>query len=113
MGGLGATRRQDRSCRHPEHALPERCKGTSPRWARSRLRNSAQEVVLSHDPEQAARISQDDDAMDELHKHLFTVLMDKEWKHGFGAVSKQTTYESLETSCRRWHGDMTDIVDQR
>jgi len=50
------------------------------------LGNSAQEVVLSRDPEQAARISRDDDAMDDLHKHLFTVLMDKEWKHGVAAA---------------------------
>jgi hypothetical protein len=26
------------------------------------------------------------------------------------AVSKQTTYESLKTPCRRWHGDMTDSL---
>jgi len=50
------------------------------------LGNSAQEVVLARDPEQAARISRDDDAMDDLHKHLFTVLMDKEWKHGMAAA---------------------------
>ena len=29
------------------------------------------------------------------------------------AVSKETRYEGLKTSCRRWHGDMTDIADQR
>jgi hypothetical protein len=23
------------------------------------------------------------------------------------------TYEGLETSCQRWHSDMTDIVDQQ
>jgi hypothetical protein len=28
-------------------------------------------------------------------------------------VAKTTTYEGLKTSCRRWHGDMTDIVDQQ
>jgi len=28
-------------------------------------------------------------------------------------VSKQTTYEGLNTLCRRWHGDMTDITEQR
>jgi hypothetical protein len=31
-------------------------------------------------------------------------------------VSKETAYESLETSSQSshsWHGDMTDIVDQR
>ena len=29
------------------------------------------------------------------------------------AVSKETTYEGLETSSRSWHGDMTDTADQR
>src|SRR4051812_24947196 len=29
------------------------------------------------------------------------------------SVSNQTTYESLKTAYRRWHGDMTDIADQR
>jgi hypothetical protein len=28
-------------------------------------------------------------------------------------VSKQTTYERLKGSCRCWHGDMPNIVDQR
>jgi phosphate transport system protein len=39
-------------------------------------------VVVSHDPEKAARLREEDDAMDDLHRHLFTVLMDREWKHG-------------------------------
>ena len=50
------------------------------------LGNSAREVVLSRDPAQAARISRDDHAMDDLHKHLFPVLMDREWKHGVAAA---------------------------
>jgi phosphate transport system protein len=50
------------------------------------LGNSAQEVLLSHDPEKAARIREEDDAMDDLHRHLFTVLMDREWKHGVAAA---------------------------
>jgi len=28
-------------------------------------------------------------------------------------VSFVTRYEALKTWCRRWHGDLTDIVDQR
>ena len=28
-------------------------------------------------------------------------------------VLKETTYEGLKTSCRTWHGDMTDIVDRQ
>jgi hypothetical protein len=31
----------------------------------------------------------------------------------FELVSKETTYEGLKTSCRRWPGDMTDINEQR
>ena len=48
--------------------------------------NSTQEVLLSGDPEKAARIDEEDDAMDDLHSHLFTVLMDREWKHGVAAA---------------------------
>jgi phosphate transport system protein len=50
------------------------------------LGNSAQEVLWSRDPEKAARIREEDDAMDDLHRHLFTVLMDREWKHGVAAA---------------------------
>jgi phosphate transport system protein len=50
------------------------------------LGNSAQEVVLSRDPEKAARIREEDDAMDDLHRHLFSVLMDREWRHGVAAA---------------------------
>ena len=74
--------------RHPDHALPEEVNRYFAEMGRIAvdLGTSAQQVVLSRDPEQAARISQDDDAMDELHKHIFTVLMDKEWKHGVAAA---------------------------
>jgi phosphate transport system protein len=43
-------------------------------------------VLLTRDPEKAARIREEDDAMDDLHRHLFTVLMDREWKHGVAAA---------------------------
>src|SRR5712675_3281793 len=50
------------------------------------LGNSAQEVVLSGDPRRAAELRKEDDAMDELHRRLFTVLMDRDWKHGVAAA---------------------------
>ena len=34
----------------------------------------AKDVVLSGDPDKAAKLA-DDDAMDELHRHLFSVVM--------------------------------------
>ena len=74
--------------RHPQHALPEEVNGYFAEMGRVavELGNSAQEVLLTRDPEKAARISEEDDAMDDLHRHLFTVLMDKEWKHGVTAA---------------------------
>jgi len=50
------------------------------------LGNSATDIVLSQDPNQAAQISRKDDAMDQLHQQLFSVLMGKEWKHGVAAA---------------------------
>jgi phosphate transport system protein len=74
--------------RHPQHALPEEVNGYFAEMGRVavELGNSAQEVLLSGDPEKAARIREEDDAMDDLHQHLFTVLMDREWKHGVAAA---------------------------
>jgi phosphate transport system protein len=74
--------------RHPQHALPEEVNGYFAEMGRVavELGNSAQEVLVTRDPEKAARISEEDDAMDDLHRHLFTVLMDREWKHGVMAA---------------------------
>jgi phosphate transport system protein len=47
---------------------------------------SARAVLLSRDPEQARLIREEDDAMDDLHRHLFSVMMDREWKHGVAAA---------------------------
>lgn len=74
--------------RHPQHALPEEVNGYFAEMGRVavELGNSAQEVVMSRDPEKAARIREEDDAMDDLHRHLFSVLMDREWKYGVAAA---------------------------
>jgi phosphate transport system protein len=74
--------------RHPNPALPEEVKGYFAEMGRIAvdLGNSAKDVVLSRDPKQAAQISKKDDAMDQLHRQLFSVLMDKEWKHGVAAA---------------------------
>lgn len=74
--------------RHPQHALPEEVNGYFAEMGRLavELGQSAQEVLVSRDPEKAARIREEDDAMDDLHRHLFTVLMDREWKHGVAAA---------------------------
>lgn len=74
--------------RHPQHALPEEVNGYFAEMGRVavELGSNAQEVVLSRDPVKAARIRAEDDAMDDLHRHLFSVLMDREWRHGVAAA---------------------------
>src|SRR6516162_2864494 len=74
--------------RHPQHALPEEVNGYFAEMGRVavELGNAAQEAVVSRDPDMAARLREEDDAMDDLHRHLFTVLMDREWKHGVASA---------------------------
>ncbi|OBK09062.1 phosphate transport system regulatory protein PhoU [Mycolicibacterium conceptionense] len=74
--------------RHPQHVLPEEVNGYFAEMGRVavELGNAAREVLLTRDPEKAARIQEEDDAMDDLHRHLFSVLMDREWKHGVTAA---------------------------
>ena len=74
--------------RHPQHALPEEVNGYFAEMGRVavELGNAAQEVVVSGDPDKAAKLREEDDAMDDLHRHLFTVLMDRDWKHGVAAA---------------------------
>ena len=74
--------------RHPQHALPEEVNGYFAEMGRLAvdLADSARDVLLSRDPEKAREIREDDDAMDDLHRHLFTVMMDREWRHGVAAA---------------------------
>jgi phosphate transport system protein len=88
MGGLALHVAKIARRRHPAHTLPEEVSGFFAEMGRVavELGNSAQEVVLSGDPRRAAEIDDEDDAMDELHGHLFIVLMDREWKHTVAAA---------------------------
>ena len=74
--------------RHPQHTLPEEVNGYFAEIGRIAvdLGASAREVLLSRDPDQARLIREEDDAMDDLHRHLFSVMMDREWKHGVAAA---------------------------
>ena len=74
--------------RHPEHVLPAAVEGYFAEMGRVavELANAAQDVLVTRDPAKAARIRQQDDAMDALHRQLFTALMDREWTHGVPAA---------------------------
>jgi phosphate transport system protein len=84
MGALAVHVAKIARRRHPNPALPEEVKDYFAQMGRiaADLANSARDVVLSRDPKQAAQISKNDDAMDQLHQQLFRVLTDEGWKHG-------------------------------
>jgi len=69
---------------YPRHVLPEEvreCFADMGKVAIA-LGDSAKQVLISRDPQQAAQLHEQDDAMDELYRHLFSVLIDNHWKHG-------------------------------
>ncbi|MGW6424348.1 phosphate signaling complex protein PhoU [Nocardia sp. NPDC055053] len=74
--------------RHPNHALPESVNGYFAEMGRIAVNMGAgaKEVLETRDPERAAQLNQDDEAMDDLHRHLFTLLMDREWKYGVASA---------------------------
>lgn len=78
--------------RHPQHALPEDVNGYFAEMGRIAvdLAGSAHQVIGSCDLGRARYIRDADDAMDDLHRHLFTVLMDREWRHGTTAAVDTT-----------------------
>src|SRR5574340_462359 len=74
--------------RHPNHVLPEEVNGYFAEMGRIAVSLGAatKEILETRDPTRAARLHDEDDAMDDLHRHLFSVLMDREWKHGVTAA---------------------------
>jgi phosphate transport system protein len=74
--------------RHPAKALPEEVNGYFTEMGRIAvdIGNSVKDIVLTRDPDRGAELANDDDDMDHLHRHLFAVLMERQWKHGVAAA---------------------------
>ena len=68
---------------YPKHVLPEEVRDCFAEMGEVAiaLADSAKQVLVTRDPHKAAQLHQQDDAMDELYRHLFSVLIDREWKH--------------------------------
>ncbi|EFG76022.1 phosphate transport system regulatory protein PhoU [Mycobacterium parascrofulaceum ATCC BAA-614] len=66
---------------HPDRVLPDKVRASFADMARVAiaLGDSARQVLISRDPQQAARLREQDDAMDELYRRLFSVLLDEGW----------------------------------
>jgi phosphate transport system protein len=70
--------------RHPAKAVPDELTGIVSDMANvaDRIAGKISKVLASPDAARAAELESDDDAMDELHKGLFVVLLGAAWKHG-------------------------------
>jgi phosphate transport system protein len=86
MGDLALHVAQAARRRHPQAVLPDE---VAPYFAEMgqvgvALARKAGDVIRTRDLTRAAELESDDDAMDDLHRHMFTVLMDRDWSHGVG-----------------------------
>lgn len=88
MGSLALHVAEIARRRHPHSALPQEVEGYFAEMGRIALdlAANAHQVIVSCDLGRARYIREADDAMDDLHRHLFTVLMDREWRHGTAAA---------------------------
>jgi phosphate transport system protein len=86
MGDLALHVAQAARRRHPHPVLPTEVAGYFAEMGQVgvQLARKAGDVIRTRDLERAAELETDDDAMDDLHRHMFTVLMDRNWSHGVG-----------------------------
>lgn len=70
--------------RYPDCAIPAELRDTVLEMSAvaERITIKAGTVIANRDIEQAEEMEDDDDVMDELHKRLFTVMLDDKWPHG-------------------------------
>jgi phosphate transport system protein len=78
--------------RHPEPVLPEQVRGDFAKMGEVavKLARQAQQVIKTRDVDAARTLEADDDEVDEIHRHLFTVIMDRDWPHGVAAAVDTT-----------------------
>lgn len=74
--------------RHPENALPEPVRPYFAEMGEAvvKLALRTEELITSKDVEAARSIEADDDEVDDIHRHLFTVIMAKDWAFGVAAA---------------------------
>jgi phosphate transport system protein len=84
MGALAVHVARISRRRHPECALPDDVRDCFAEMGTRavQLARTAQEVLVSSDPEKAASLRDQDDAVDAEHRHLFTLLIDHKWQDG-------------------------------
>ena len=88
MGDLALHVAKTARRRHPNPVLPEPVKAYFAEMGKvaCKMATQAEEVIRTQDVKLAHQLDETDDEMDDLHRHLFTVLMDRQWEHGVAAA---------------------------
>jgi phosphate transport system protein len=78
--------------RHPDPVLPPE---VAPYFAEMgkvavRLARQVEHVIRTRDLEEATGLDAADDEVADIHRHLFTVIMDRDWPHGVAAAVDTT-----------------------
>ncbi|MDY6869618.1 MAG: phosphate signaling complex protein PhoU [Actinomycetota bacterium] len=74
--------------RHPDHAVHGEVRDCFVEMGTLAvaLGESAQQVLLTGDPAEGAHLREQDTAMDDLYRRLFSLLMSPTWQHGITAA---------------------------
>jgi phosphate transport system protein len=88
MGDLALHVAQTTRRRHPAEVLPAEVKPYFAEMGKVgvELAHRAAAVLRTPDVDRATELETADDAMDDLHRHMFTVLMGREWHHGVASA---------------------------
>jgi phosphate transport system protein len=88
MGDLAKHVAQTALRRHPARAVPDELVDVFREMAQvaDRIAGKISKVLARPEAPKAAELEADDDAMDELHKGLFVVLLGAAWRHGVEAA---------------------------
>ena len=103
MGDLARHVAKVARLRYPESAVPADIRATILQMGQvaERIVAKCGQVIAAKDVEDAKTLERDDDAMDELHRTLFSHLIDGTWKHGTEAAVDMTLVGSLLRAVRR------------
>jgi phosphate transport system protein len=84
MGDLAAHIAKQVRLRYPSPSIPAELQATFSEMgtAASKIVAEAGQVIESHDANLADKMKQYDDALDRLHRDLFTVVLAESWGHG-------------------------------
>lgn len=84
MGQLSLHVAQTTRRRHPQKVLPEQVEPYFAEMGRVavQMASATAGIIRTKNIELAKKLEDEDDAMDDLHRHLFTAMMAPGWSHG-------------------------------